>query len=547
MAIDPLRLRPGSKVALWSLVACMATIGWPVASHAAGLLTPSIPGVVNVNTRIDLVNAGFAGSEGPLGLPDGSLLFAEPRADRITRVAPDGSLSTALENTEGANALAWGSHGELYATRGADATVAVIFPPQQQKVLAERAEGQRLGRLNDLLRDQLGNLYVTAQGTAELPAGVFRVSRKGDVTRLASGLVQPQGLQLSVDERVLYVTDGAGNHVLAYDLTDEGQAGPARHGDLPAWPTYRVTTHQTPSPAPAAWPSTPAAVCTSPAAPASRCSHRQVRRSASSTCRNPLKASPSPARASARCSHWAAGWSTRWCCWRRRRGMREGRSDRRPHPPPHRAIIVMTTPLDVPSPIDLQSRQDAVAWEQNAMNVRPWRIDFFERFASEIGKVPDPVRVLELGSGPGFLAAHLLKARPDLSMVLLDFSAPMHDLARARLASDLGRVEFIERSFKDPHWFDALTEFDFVVTNQAVHELRHKRYASTLHRQVRHVLGPKGRYLVSDHYAGDGGMKNTDLYMSLQEHHEALVAAGYSSISELLRKGGMVLHSAAAV
>jgi|SRR5882757_1342007 len=202
----------------------------------------------------------------------------------------------------------------------------------------------------------------------------------------------------------------------------------------------------------------------------------------------------------------------------------------------------MNTPLDVPSPIDLQSHKDATAWEQKAMTIRPWRIEFFECFATEIAEVQGPMRVLELGSGPGFLAAHLLASLPNLSMVLLDFSKPMHDLAHTRLAPHLERVEFVERSFKDPNWFDSLNGFDFVVTNQAVHELRHKRYATTLHKQVRNVLGPNGRYLVSDHYAGDEGMNNTDLYMTVEEHLEALALAGYRSISELKRKGGVVLN-----
>lgn len=205
----------------------------------------------------------------------------------------------------------------------------------------------------------------------------------------------------------------------------------------------------------------------------------------------------------------------------------------------------MNTPLDVPSPINLQSHKDATAWEQNAMTARPWRVEFFECFAQTIAKVPGPVRVLELGSGPGFLASHLLASLSNLSMVLLDFSGPMHDLARARLKVNRERVEFIERSFKDSDWFNSLRNFDFVVTNQAVHELRHKRYAPTLHKQVRNVLAPNGQYLVGDHYAGDGGMNNTDLYMTIEEHLEALASAGYQSIRELMRKGGMVLNSAA--
>ena len=55
----------------------------------------------------------------------------------------------------------------------------------------------------------------------------------------------------------------------------------------------------------------------------------------------------------------------------------------------------------------------------------------------------------------------------------------------------------------------------------------------------------QAQYLVSDHYAGEGGMSNTDLYMTVEEHREVLASAGYRSISELKYKGGMVLNSAA--
>ena len=62
---------------------------------------------------------------------------------------------------------------------------------------------------------------------------------------------------------------------------------------------------------------------------------------------------------------------------------------------------------------------------------------------------PPVSRVLELGSGPGFLACHLLKALPNVHMVLLDFSAVMHELAKQRLGPLVSRVEFVEGSFKD--------------------------------------------------------------------------------------------------
>src|SRR5262245_66636896 len=89
---------------------------------------------------------------------------------------------------------------------------------------------------------------------------------------------------------------------------------------------------------------------------------------------------------------------------------------------------------DVPSPIDLRRLPDAMEWERTALSKRPWRTEFFARFASEIASAPIRVdRVLELGSGPGFLAKHLLDALSGISCVLLDFSPAMHELAKARL------------------------------------------------------------------------------------------------------------------
>jgi ubiquinone/menaquinone biosynthesis C-methylase UbiE len=154
------------------------------------------------------------------------------------------------------------------------------------------------------------------------------------------------------------------------------------------------------------------------------------------------------------------------------------------------------------------------------------------------------LRVLELGSGPGFLASHLLSTLPHMRMVLFDFSVAMHELARQRLGPMASRVEFVASSFKDPDWVNGLLHFDAVVTNQAVHELRHKRHAGELHKQVKAVLRPGGSYLVCDHFFGKGGMTNDRLYMTVDEQRVAIKSAGYTSVRQNLLKGGMVLHHA---
>ena len=201
---------------------------------------------------------------------------------------------------------------------------------------------------------------------------------------------------------------------------------------------------------------------------------------------------------------------------------------------------------DVPSPVDLCRMEDARAWADEVMVKRPWRVEFFEVFAAAIQEAAprQPARVLELGSGPGFLAEHLLKSLPTIEYVALDFSPAMHELAAERLGPHVDRVKFVERSFLNESWGHGLGEFDVVVTLQAVHELRHKSRAHKLHSQVKALLSPGGSYLVCDHFAGEGGMSNDQLFMSVDEQQEALGLGGFKNIRKLHARGSLVLHHA---
>jgi hypothetical protein len=108
----------------------------------------------------------------------------------------------------------------------------------------------------------------------------------------------------------------------------------------------------------------------------------------------------------------------------------------------------------------------------------------------------------------------------------------------------IGRTRQLLADFKDDGWLLGLGEFDAIVTHQAVHELRHKKHATTLHRSARTLLRPRGVYLVSDHYVVGDGMSNASLYMNMDEQRAALEAAGFLSVERLLEMKGLVLHRA---
>lgn len=168
---------------------------------------------------------------------------------------------------------------------------------------------------------------------------------------------------------------------------------------------------------------------------------------------------------------------------------------------------------------------------------RPFRLDMFKEFANSF-KDDDIGNALELGSGPGFLAQYLCQRISKISLTLLDFSNAMHELAKERLRDCRQDIEFICRDFRDPDWTHDLGKFDCVFSNQSIHELRHKSLAVTLHKQVRSLLVEGGIYLVCDHFAGPGGMKNIELYMTPDEQISSLEVAGFKA-EVLLQKGSM--------
>src|SRR5215831_6464190 len=141
---------------------------------------------------------------------------------------------------------------------------------------------------------------------------------------------------------------------------------------------------------------------------------------------------------------------------------------------------------DVPSQIDLRTEKDAREWAASAMSKRPWRAVFFQRFVDELQSLDmRPLQILELGSGPGFLARCILDAIPSAEYAMLDFSPAMHHLARERLAPHIGRTRQLLVNFKDDGWTVGFGEFDAIVRHQAVHD-------SVTRSMQRHCTGQRG-------------------------------------------------------
>src|ERR1051325_11392546 len=120
-----------------------------------------IPGVVAAGSKVELVWMGFESADGIIGASDGSLLFAEQVASRVSRIDKDGKVSAYLHNTNGTGALAIDSKGRIISAERLKAGIGMLTP--DHKVLADKFEGEALKDANDLVVDKKGGVYFTEE------------------------------------------------------------------------------------------------------------------------------------------------------------------------------------------------------------------------------------------------------------------------------------------------------------------------------------------------------------------------------------------------
>jgi gluconolactonase len=202
---------------------------------AADTVAPDIPGVVKGGTKVQVIKDGFTGTEGPIALPDGSLAFTETAANRITKIDKDGNTSAFLENTNGSNGLAFDAKGRLISvqTTPGNTKIGVIYPKGSETTIVDNFEGKPFGRPNDLVVDKKGGVYFTDPGpnpapggaapaAPPLPAAVYYAPPGGKALKIAEGIERPNGIQLSPDEKILYVNNTNGEYLLAFDIKPDG-------------------------------------------------------------------------------------------------------------------------------------------------------------------------------------------------------------------------------------------------------------------------------------------------------------------------------------
>jgi gluconolactonase len=201
-----------------------------------------IPGVVRGGAPIERILTGFDGLDDPIGLTDGTLVFSEPGARRLHRMnTRTNEVSVLVAESNESHGVTEDSKGRLISAQAWDGStrIGVIYPPGSDAVLADNFEGRPFSRPNDLIVARNGGVYFTDPGLTvqqaaalvkrlerplgpRLPPAVYYIPPGGRAIRIEDKMIRPNGIQLSRDEKTLYLSDSNGADVIAWDIQPDG-------------------------------------------------------------------------------------------------------------------------------------------------------------------------------------------------------------------------------------------------------------------------------------------------------------------------------------
>ena len=198
------------------------------------------------------VASGLRFPEGPVALPDGSVVLVEMMGRCITRIMPDGTKQTVAKIAGGPNGLALGPDGALYlCNNGGSFSEQIIngltypgpFDPSLyiggriQRVdlntgavtdLYTHCDGHQLRGPNDIVFDRNGGMWFTDHGIRHERVfdltGIYYAKTDGSMIREVIFPCQaPNGIGLSPDGETLYWAETFNGRVNQATITSDGE------------------------------------------------------------------------------------------------------------------------------------------------------------------------------------------------------------------------------------------------------------------------------------------------------------------------------------
>ncbi len=207
------------------------------------------------------ITTGLGFPEGPIAMPDGSVIVVEIRFGRLTRVWPDGGKEVVATPGGGPNGAAIGPDGRCYVCNNGGfewldgpagmrpvlqahdysggRIEAVDLETGEVEVLYTESDGHLLKGPNDIVFDAQGGFWFTDLGKVrerDMDRGRVLYARSDgtEIHEVCHPMITPNGVGLSPDESRLYVAETEPGRLWEFDIVSPGvirpEPWPSPHG-----------------------------------------------------------------------------------------------------------------------------------------------------------------------------------------------------------------------------------------------------------------------------------------------------------------------------
>jgi sugar lactone lactonase YvrE len=189
---------------------------WP-APVKAGRGSPQLREILHPDEGWQVLAEGLRFADGPAANSKGEVFFTDIPAKKAYRVGLDGKVAPFNEGTKQSSGQAFGPDGKLYSIAVGENKVVALDQDGKTAMVADGIRG------NDLVVDHSGNVFVTSPGPeGTRQSKVWHVNAKGERKVVDTGLKLANGVTLSPDQTLLYVSDTRTRWVYSYQVQPDG-------------------------------------------------------------------------------------------------------------------------------------------------------------------------------------------------------------------------------------------------------------------------------------------------------------------------------------